>query len=190
MSQAELVARLNDVGYAQRTRVERSGDFAIDRHTVVLLSRGGDQAGKVVTVSFPEPPIVRKKTAKPPPPPPQRIVSIKAVAKNVDRVTLDAPVLTGMMTGSREKRRRVALDVIPARMQEAVLAIEDRCSHEDFELSAGAFDAAAASIECVLHGARFDVRDGRALCPPAYEPVAKFPVRVDDTGIWTRDDRG
>ncbi len=126
MSQAELVARLNDVGYAQRTRVERSGDFAIDRHTVVLLSRGGDQAGKVVTVSFPEPPIVRKKTAKPPPPPPQRIVSIKAVAKNVDRVTLDAPVLTGMMTGSREKRRRVALDVIPARMQEAVLAIEDR----------------------------------------------------------------
>ena len=31
-----------------------------------------------------------------------------------------------MMTGSREKRRRVALEAIPARMQEAVLAIEDR----------------------------------------------------------------
>ena len=28
-----------------------------------------------------------------------------------------------------------------------------------------------------------------ALCAPAYEPVAKFPVKVDDTGIWTRDDR-
>ena len=68
-------------------------------------------------------------------------------------------------------------------------ALEDRCSHEDFELSAGAFDGAEASVECVLHGARFDVRDGRPLCPPAYEPVAKFPVRVDDTGIWTRDDR-
>lgn len=69
-------------------------------------------------------------------------------------------------------------------------ALEDRCSHEDFELSAGAFDNTDASIECVLHGARFDVRDGRALCAPAYEPVAKFPVKVDDTGIWTRDDRG
>ena len=68
-------------------------------------------------------------------------------------------------------------------------ALEDRCSHEDFELSAGAFDPATGSIECVLHGARFDVRDGRALCAPAYEPVAKFPVKVDDTGIWTRDDR-
>ena len=71
----------------------------------------------------------------------------------------------------------------------AFYALEDRCSHEDFELSAGAFDGGEASVECVLHGARFDVRDGRALCPPAYEPVAKFPVRIDDSGIWTRDDR-
>ena len=43
--------------------------------------------------------------------------------------------------------------------------------------------------EWVPGSARFDVHDGRALCPPAYEPVAKFPVKVDDTGIWTRDDR-
>jgi 3-phenylpropionate/trans-cinnamate dioxygenase ferredoxin subunit len=68
-------------------------------------------------------------------------------------------------------------------------ALADRGSHEDFELSAGTLDPAAGSIECVLHGARFDVRDGRALCAPAYEPVAKFPVRVDAAGIWTRDDR-
>jgi 3-phenylpropionate/trans-cinnamate dioxygenase ferredoxin subunit len=68
-------------------------------------------------------------------------------------------------------------------------ALEDICSHEDFELSAGSFDPASGTIECVLHGARFDVRDGRALCAPAYEPVAKFPVRRDGTGIWTRDDR-
>jgi penicillin-binding protein 1B len=126
MSLTELVARLNDVGYAQRSRVERAGDFAIDRSSVVLLSRGGDQAGKVVTVSFPEPPVVRKKTAKPPPPPPQRIVKIQAQARTIERVTLDAPLLTAMMTGSREKRRRVALDTIPPRMREAVLAIEDR----------------------------------------------------------------
>jgi 3-phenylpropionate/trans-cinnamate dioxygenase ferredoxin subunit len=68
-------------------------------------------------------------------------------------------------------------------------ALEDRCSHEDFELSAGAFDGATASIECVLHGARFDVRSGQALCAPAYEPVAKFPVKVEDGIVYTRDDR-
>ena len=102
LSQAELIARLNDIGYAQRARVERAGDFAIDRSSVVLLSRGGDQAGKVVTVAFPEPAVPRKKTAKPPPPPPQRVSRIQAAGKAVDHVTLDAPLLTGMMTGSRE----------------------------------------------------------------------------------------
>lgn len=70
-----------------------------------------------------------------------------------------------------------------------VYALEDRCSHEDFELSAGGFDPGSASIECVLHGARFDIRDGRALCAPAYEPVAKFPVKLEHGGVWTRDDR-
>ena len=35
----------------------------------------------------------------------------------------------------------------------------------------------------------FDVRDGRALCAPAYEPVAKFPTKVEHGGVWTRDDR-
>ena len=68
-------------------------------------------------------------------------------------------------------------------------ALEDRCSHEDYELSAGSVDPAEGSIECVLHGARFDLRDGRALCAPAYSPVPKFPVKLDATGIWTRDDR-
>ncbi|MBN8223518.1 MAG: non-heme iron oxygenase ferredoxin subunit [Xanthomonadales bacterium] len=69
-------------------------------------------------------------------------------------------------------------------------ALEDRCSHEDFELSAGSVDPAEGSVECVLHGARFDLRDGRALCAPAYSPVPKFPVKVEDGGIWARDDRG
>ncbi|HEY5970468.1 MAG TPA: non-heme iron oxygenase ferredoxin subunit [Pseudoxanthomonas sp.] len=68
-------------------------------------------------------------------------------------------------------------------------ALEDRCSHEDFELSAGDFDADEATIECVLHGARFDIRDGRPLCAPAYTAVPKFPIKLEHGGIWTRDDR-
>ena len=36
-------------------------------------------------------------------------------------------------------------------------ALEDKCSHEDFELSAGGVDPDTGSIECVLHGARFDI---------------------------------
>ena len=70
-----------------------------------------------------------------------------------------------------------------------VYALEDKCSHEDFELSSGSYDPAEASVECVLHGARFDVRDGRALCAPAYSPVVKFPTKHEHGGVWTRDDR-
>ncbi len=125
LTQAELVARLNDVGYAQRARVERAGEFAIDRHTVVLISRSGDRAGQALTVSFPVPPVLKKKSAAPLPVA-QRIAALDVGGKATERVTLDAPLLTGLMTGTREKRRRVALDAIPARMQEAVLAIEDR----------------------------------------------------------------
>ena len=66
-------------------------------------------------------------------------------------------------------------------------ALEDKCTHQDFELSAAAL--AGTEIECVLHGARFDVRTGEALCAPAYTAVAKFPVMVENGVIYTRDDR-
>lgn len=68
-----------------------------------------------------------------------------------------------------------------------IYALEDKCTHQDFELSPGKLDG--AEIECVLHGARFDVRTGQALCAPAYAPVPKFPVRIDNGVIYTRDDR-
>ena len=68
-----------------------------------------------------------------------------------------------------------------------IYALEDKCTHQDFELSPGKLDG--AEIECVLHGAKFDVRTGQALCAPAYAPVPKFPVRIDNGMIYTRDDR-
>ncbi|GIX36653.1 MAG: benzene 1,2-dioxygenase ferredoxin [Lysobacteraceae bacterium] len=65
-------------------------------------------------------------------------------------------------------------------------ALRDQCTHEDYELSAGSFDPVAGAVECVLHGARFDVRDGRALCAPAYLPVERFEARIEDGGIHVR----
>jgi 3-phenylpropionate/trans-cinnamate dioxygenase ferredoxin component len=66
-------------------------------------------------------------------------------------------------------------------------ALEDKCTHQDFELNPGKLEG--AEIECVLHGARFDVRTGEALCAPAYTAVPKFPVLIQDDIIYTRDDR-
>ncbi len=59
-------------------------------------------------------------------------------------------------------------------------AIEDRCSHDDGPLAEGDFDPATGVAVCPRHGANFDIRTGRALTLPAYEPVETFPVVVED----------
>lgn len=57
-------------------------------------------------------------------------------------------------------------------------AIEDLCSHEAEALSWGVVEG--EEVICPRHGARFSLASGEALSPPAYEPVATFPVRVFD----------
>lgn len=147
ISQAELVARLNDAGYTDRARIERPGEFSIDASTVILLPRGGDQAGKVVRVRFPQPKVVKASARlrsesdvsasarQPAGPAVSRVERIDVGPRAVDDVTLDAPMLTALVTGSREKRRLVALTAIPPRVWQAVLAIEDRrfYSHPGFD---------------------------------------------------------
>jgi 3-phenylpropionate/trans-cinnamate dioxygenase ferredoxin subunit len=66
--------------------------------------------------------------------------------------------------------------------------IEDQCTHDSYELSSGRFDPETMSVECAYHGAQFDVRSGEALCPPAYEPVRKFPVKVEDGLVYVQID--
>ena len=66
-------------------------------------------------------------------------------------------------------------------------AIEDVCSHDGGELAGG--EVHGFEVECPRHGARFDVRNGAVMCPPAYEPIASFPVHEVDGQIWTRDNR-
>lgn len=66
-------------------------------------------------------------------------------------------------------------------------AIEDVCTHDGSEIASGC--VIDGSIECPRHGARFDIKTGAVTAPPAYEPVAVFPVRVVDGLVQVRDDR-
>ena len=56
-----------------------------------------------------------------------------------------------------------------------LLAIEDRCSHDDGPLAEGEFDAEACTVECPRHGSLFDLRTGRPKTLPAYVPVRAAP---------------
>jgi len=66
-------------------------------------------------------------------------------------------------------------------------AIEDVCSHEAETLSNGTLTG--LEITCPRHAARFSLVTGEALSPPAYEPVAIFPVRLENGRVQVRDDR-
>ena len=62
-----------------------------------------------------------------------------------------------------------------------IYAIEDRCTHDNGPLGEG--DLEGFEIVCPRHGARFDVRDGRAISLPAVEPTKYFPIRIVDNQI-------
>ncbi len=63
-------------------------------------------------------------------------------------------------------------------LEDGLFAIEDRCSHDGGELACGRVEH--GEIICPRHGARFCLRSGAALTPPAYEAIETFPVREKD----------
>lgn len=63
-----------------------------------------------------------------------------------------------------------------------LFAIDDTCSHEDCSLGEG--DLEGYEIICPCHFARFDVRTGKVLAPPAVVDIRTYPVRVEGDKIF------
>ncbi|MEU4421645.1 non-heme iron oxygenase ferredoxin subunit [Actinoplanes sp. NPDC024001] len=61
-------------------------------------------------------------------------------------------------------------------------AVRDECSHASVALSEGEVDG--CTLECWLHGSRFDLRTGEPSGPPAIDPVAIYPVEIRDGDIY------
>ncbi|MDG4811353.1 non-heme iron oxygenase ferredoxin subunit [Micromonospora sp. WMMD1120] len=61
-------------------------------------------------------------------------------------------------------------------------AAYDECSHASVALSEGEVDG--CTLECWLHGSRFDLRTGEPTGLPATEPVPVYPVEVRDGDIY------
>jgi penicillin-binding protein 1B len=127
LTDRQLVDRLNDLGYTERPRAERPGEFQVQTGAVAIRPRGSEYAGQVVHVMFERPaPAQRSGARRPPPRASDRVERLLLDKKASDRLTLDAPVLSELVGGGREKRRQVALAAIPDRVVQAVLAIEDQ----------------------------------------------------------------
>lgn len=82
-----------------------------------------------------------------------------------------------------ESARRVEVagrDIAIVRFGDDVYAISDTCSHADVSLSQGWVDRDDCTIECVQHGATFDLQTGEPITLPATRPVPVYNVAVSD----------
>ncbi|MDP7034802.1 MAG: non-heme iron oxygenase ferredoxin subunit [Planctomycetota bacterium] len=60
-------------------------------------------------------------------------------------------------------------------------AIENNCTHLDVPLHEG--ETEGTHVVCPLHGAKFDLETGEALCPPAGASVDTYSVHVEGDEI-------
>jgi nitrite reductase/ring-hydroxylating ferredoxin subunit len=80
--------------------------------------------------------------------------------------------------------QRVAL----YKVDDEVFATDDVCSHAFALLSTGFLEGHV--VECPLHGAMFDVRDGRCRSGGAYRDIRVFKVEIRDGEIHVHLDDG
>ena len=76
------------------------------------------------------------------------------------------------------------LEILLCRVDGRLYAIEDNCSHADTPLSEGRLSG--FQINCPLHGASFDVRNGAHSGPPAYTGVRCFEINENDLGVTVK----
>jgi nitrite reductase/ring-hydroxylating ferredoxin subunit len=82
---------------------------------------------------------------------------------------LPAHGMRACMIGGRE--------VVICRTHEGVFALDNICTHAQARLSEGRLRR--TRLVCPLHGASFDIRDGRVLGPPAEIPLASHALRLE-----------
>ena len=72
-------------------------------------------------------------------------------------------------------------ELVICRTREGVFALDNICTHAHARLCEGRLRA--TRLVCPLHGASFDIRDGRVLGPPAELPLPTYAVRVVEETI-------
>jgi 3-phenylpropionate/trans-cinnamate dioxygenase ferredoxin subunit len=75
------------------------------------------------------------------------------------------------------------LEILVANCEGDILAVQNRCSHDNGPLNEGTLDASDCTVKCPRHGSIFDLRTGRVVRPPAATPVETFAVHVEDGEI-------
>jgi nitrite reductase/ring-hydroxylating ferredoxin subunit len=90
---------------------------------------------------------------------------------------IDIP-LTELVKGAMVIRSIGGREIVVCRTKAGLHALDNTCTHAYARLNEGRLRG--TRIICPLHGASFDVRDGRALCAPATRALATHAIEVVD----------
>lgn len=78
-------------------------------------------------------------------------------------------------------KKRVTIDnteLMVVNVNGSVYATQRHCSHAESDLTEGNLEGCI--IECPLHGAMFDVTDGRVMSLPAITPLKIYPAKIEN----------
>jgi nitrite reductase/ring-hydroxylating ferredoxin subunit len=89
--------------------------------------------------------------------------------------------LAEIAQGNMQTRILEGREIVICHTREGVFALDNICTHAHARMCEGRLRA--TRLVCPLHGASFDIRDGRVLGPPAVVPLPTHQVRVVDGTI-------
>ena len=86
--------------------------------------------------------------------------------------------LAALPAGSMHACTVAGRDIVLCHTKDGVFALDNICTHALAHMHEGRLRG--TRLICPLHGASFDVRDGRVLGAPATKALATYPTRVVD----------
>lgn len=72
--------------------------------------------------------------------------------------------------------------VAVCKVENEIFVVANLCSHDNGPLGEG--ELSDHQIECPRHGARFDIKTGKALCLPAVLPIPTYQVEIRGQEVW------
>ncbi len=91
---------------------------------------------------------------------------------------IDAGKAAQFTTGQKQVIQVEGVSILLFNRDGEFFAIENTCTHDYGPLDCGFWQG--DEIVCPRHGARFSIKTGEVLAPPAYEALETFSVRVQD----------
>jgi nitrite reductase/ring-hydroxylating ferredoxin subunit len=109
--------------------------------------------------------------------PDSRVSAVTQTDADYQPVLASAELPEGQMRACQLGGRELVI----CRTRDGLFALDNICTHALARLSEGRLRG--QRLICPLHGASFDVRDGRVLGAPAQQPLKTYQVRVHDDRI-------